>query len=341
MGADRLSEVFDLVEVSGVLSGGFAASGRWFARGEVHLPLKFLAVPYGRVCLSTDGLDAPLMLEAGDVAILSDRQWLRLDGGTTDDATPGSRTEEGGTADKNATDRSTAASGAGAEPPREVVPAEHFRFAVDRERDDVVVAGQIQVTPAGRALLLDALPPVAVVRAGAPGTSSLRGCVHRIVDEMTGDRPGAAFAIRQHGQLLLLEVLRAFLRDQEHPPGWLATLRDERLRPALDLMHDHPGRAWGLPELARAAAMSRTTFAERFRAAAGVPPLTYLTRWRMLLAQRALRDTDVRIAALAAELGYASEAAFSTAFKREVGQSPMSFKRGRAAGSRTPAAASA
>ena len=72
--------------------------------------------------------------------------------------------------------------------------------------------------------------------------------------------------------------------------------------------------------------MSRTSFAERFRTVAGVPPLTYLHRWRMLLAQRALRDGDARVGSLAFELGYASESAFSTAFKREVGVSPLRYR---------------
>jgi AraC-like DNA-binding protein len=80
-------------------------------------------------------------------------------------------------------------------------------------------------------------------------------------------------------------------------------------------------------ELARAAGMSRTSFAERFRATAGVPPLTYLSRWRMLLAQRALRDPDARVGIIAAELGYRSDAAFSNAFKREVGESPLHYRR--------------
>ncbi|MGC4835747.1 helix-turn-helix transcriptional regulator [Micromonospora vinacea] len=81
-----------------------------------------------------------------------------------------------------------------------------------------------------------------------------------------------------------------------------------------------------MEELARAAAMSRTSFAVRFRSVAGVPPLTYLNSWRMLLAQRALRDRDVRIGALAVQLGYTSESAFSTAFKREVGEAPMRYR---------------
>lgn len=137
---------------------------------------------------------------------------------------------------------------------------------------------------------------------------------------------GSAFAIRQYAQLLLLELLRAYVDQAELSPGWLRLLTDEPLRPALHLMHSEPGKRWGLQELAHAAAMSRTTFAERFRTVAGVPPLTYLSRWRMLLAQRALRADDLRIGSLAFELGYASESAFSTAFKREVGESPRRYR---------------
>ncbi|TLP92362.1 helix-turn-helix transcriptional regulator [Nesterenkonia salmonea] len=74
-------------------------------------------------------------------------------------------------------------------------------------------------------------------------------------------------------------------------------------------MHAHQENPWGLYDLAHAATMSRTSFAQRFRQVAGVPPLTYLSRWRMLLAQRALREGDVRVRSLALELGYASESA--------------------------------
>jgi AraC-like DNA-binding protein len=98
------------------------------------------------------------------------------------------------------------------------------------------------------------------------------------------------------------------------------------LRPALALIHEDPAKGWSLEDLARAASMSRTTFAERFRQAAGTPPLSYLINWRMLLAQRALRSSDTQVRALALELGYSSESAFSTAFKRRVGESPLSYR---------------
>ncbi|GAA4510291.1 hypothetical protein GCM10023191_072730 [Actinoallomurus oryzae] len=173
--------------------------------------------------------------------------------------------------------------------------------------------------------MTQALPPVALIRASDSAAPALRACVDRLVEEVTGERMGAAFAVRQHAQLFLLEVFRAYLGHAEL--GWLRALTDDRLRPALTLMHGDPGRPWGLEELARAAAMSRTSFAVRFRSVAGVPPLTYLNSWRMLLAQRALRDDDVRIGALAAQLGYTSESAFSTAFKREVGEAPLRYRR--------------
>jgi AraC-like DNA-binding protein len=295
MVADQLSEVFDLVEVRGVLSGGFAVRGPWVARSPIESPVKFFAVLCGRARLATDGVDGAIELEPGDVAILTNRSWLRLEGG------------------------------AGDGPRREVLPDEDFSAAgADFGSDDVVIGGRVDLNPAGQALLLAALPPLGHVRASA--AAGLRGALDRLFDELTGNRMGSAFAIRQHGQLLLLEVLRAYVDQAELPPGWLRLLVDERLRPALGLMHADPGKPWRLAELAHAAAMSRTSFAERFRTVAGLPPLAYLNRWRMLLAQRALRDGDVRVGSLAAEMGYASESAFSTAFKREVGESPLRYR---------------
>jgi AraC-like DNA-binding protein len=298
MAGDRLSEVFDLVEVSGVLTGGIAARGGWRSRGPLSDPVKFFAMVAGRARLTTDGIDEPVELRPGDVAILIGRSWVAFEAGDA--------------------------------PRREVQPESDFsaeRFATaDRATDDVLIGGCINLNEAGRALLLGALPPVAHVRASAAGSDRLRAALLLVFEEATGDRIGSAFAIRQYSQLVLLEVLRAYVDQAALPSGLLRLLTDERLRPTLELMHADPGRGWGLEELARAAAMSRTSFAERFRTVAGVPPLTYLNHWRMLLAQRALRDGAVRVGELAAELGYGSESAFSTAFKRVVGESPRNYR---------------
>jgi AraC-like DNA-binding protein len=298
MVGDQLSEVFDLVEVRGLVSGGFAVRGPWVARAAIGDPLKLIAMVSGRGMLTTDDIDGPIELEPGDVAIVNNRSWLEHSGGTGDG------------------------------PRQEITPEEDFTRLVgaDRNTDDVVIGIAVDLNPAGRSLLLQALPPVGHVRASAAAATNLRGTLDRLFDEVSGNRMGSAFAIRQYGQLVLLEVMRAYVDQAELPRGWLRLLADERLGPAVGLMHAEPGKPWRLEELARAAAMSRTSFAERFRTVAGVPPLTYLNRWRMLLAQRALRDGDVRVGSLAAELGYASESAFSTAFKREVGESPLRYR---------------
>jgi AraC-like DNA-binding protein len=294
---DHLSEVFDLVEVRGVVTGGIATRGPWVSRASLVDELKFFALVSGRARVSGDGVE-PVELEPGDVVIVSNRSWLALEGGYGDG------------------------------PRREVLPEDlgpRTRLeAADRTTDDIVIGCRIDLNATGQALLSQSLPPIAHVRAAT--ATHLRGILDRLFDEVSGRRIGSAFAIRQHSQLLLLEVLRAYVDQTSLPPGWLRVLTDERLRPALGLMHTSPGRPRGLEELARAASMSRTTFAERFRTVAGVPPLAYLNRWRMLLAQRALRDGDARVGSLAYELGYASESAFSTAFKREVGESPLRYR---------------
>lgn len=296
---DQLSDVFDLVEVRGVLSAGIAAHGSWVASAPIDDALKFFAMARGRARLATNGVAGTFELEPGDVAVLNNRSWLEMEGGDGE----GER--------------------------HEVTPEpypEFARFAGDPESGDVVLGVRVDLNSAGRGLLSQALPPVGHVRASAATAAGLRDSLDRLFDEVTGDRAGSAFAVREYAQLLLLEVARAWLGQTEMQSGWLRLLADEPLRPAMRLLHAEPGRSWGLEELARATAMSRTSFAERFRTIAGMPPLAYLTTLRMMLAQRALRDQDVRVGSLAAELGYASESAFSAAFKREVGVSPLRYR---------------
>ncbi|POH63678.1 MULTISPECIES: AraC family transcriptional regulator [Cryobacterium] len=300
MATDRLSDILDLIEVRSVVSGGSAVRGRWQTRNNIDDDLKFIAVVRGRARLTTDGLPAPLELNAGDVVILNGRSWLALEGGVGDGEPIQVRPPSAGS----------------------VMSAED----ANADGADVLIGGRVDLNPTGRELLLRTLPPVLHVGLASPVGAALRGHIQRLFEEIMADRVGSDFAIRQYGQLLLLDLIRGYLHDPDMPAGWLKVLTDERLRPALALIHEQPAKSWSLEDLARAASMSRTTFAGRFRDAAGTPPLSYLINWRMLLAQRELRTSDTQIRALALQVGYSSESAFSTAFKRRVGESPLSYR---------------
>lgn len=303
--SDRLSEVLDFIELRGVISGSSAVHGRWESESQLDEDLKFFAMVQGRMRVSTDGMEAPLILEAGDVAVLNSRTWLRLEGDT------GGEAEGGGVRLR-------------LDPPASGT----FVRVGDGPAggEDIIIGGRVAVNATGRELLLHALPPVAHIRSGTPAAPHMHVLMERLFEEVSRERMGSAFAVRQYGQLLLVEVLRAFMEDAELPTGWLKLLADERLRPAVALIHAQPSRPWSLQDLAKAAAMSRTAFAERFREVAGMPPRAYLNNWRMLTAQRELRSGDTRIRALALDLGYSSESAFSTAFKRSIGVSPLQYR---------------
>ena len=159
---DQLSEVFELVEVRGLVSGGFSVRGRWVSRATLQESFKFMAVVAGRAQLMTDGIDAPIELLPGDVAILNNRSRLELSGGTGDG------------------------------PVREVMPVENGLSLTDADwtTNDIILGGRIDLNETGRTLLLEALPPVAHVRASPTSGANLRGSIHRLFDEVAATASG-------------------------------------------------------------------------------------------------------------------------------------------------------
>lgn len=297
---DPLSDVLSLIEARCVVSGGFTAGGSWGVRFWPQAPLKLVAVVRGSCWLTVDGEADPVFLEAGDVAVINGLRRVVL-------------------ADNPETQTVDVTS---------VFAASENAVVAVAEGDSVaIVGGHIEVNRAGEELLLAALPPITTIRGGGEEARAIGWLLERVLREMAAHPPGAAFAAYQHAQLLLVEVFRAYLTNaQSFPAGWMRTIADERLAPALRAMHADPSRRWSLTDLARVATMSRTTFVDRFRGAAGVPPMTYLQQWRVRLAERALRVGDTPIGQLAFELGYGSESAFSNAFKRATGLSPRAFR---------------
>jgi AraC-like DNA-binding protein len=176
--------------------------------------------------------------------------------------------------------------------------------------------------------LIATLPHVLHVRAqDEPPDGVLASLIALAVAESKAKRAGGDSMLSRLSELMFVEVLRRHLQSlpAEHA-GWLTGLRDPIAGKALTLLHARPAKEWTLDDLARESHTSRSVLAERFKHFVGEPPMQYLARWRMQLAAGLLAEGNANVSAVAYEVGYGSEAAFSRAFKKMVGVSPAAWR---------------
>jgi AraC-like DNA-binding protein len=193
--------------------------------------------------------------------------------------------------------------------------------------------------------VLASLPPFVKVRAGSGvGGGPLRKWIESSIEYALhagfagGPDTGSAGPVMQRlPELLFIEALCEFVRQRgeggeagggSEERGWIAALQDPIVGRALAGMHREPARSWTLQELGKRAGASRSVLDERFREYLGVAPMSYLTSWRLQLAGRQLRTSNATLAEIAESVGYGSEASFSRAFKRHVGEAPGEWRRG-------------
>jgi AraC-like DNA-binding protein len=184
--------------------------------------------------------------------------------------------------------------------------------------------------------LLTALPRLLPLRRASAGSDPLNRLVDLTIAESEARRAGGECVRLRLSELMFVEVVRRFLAElSPQHTGWLSGLRDPVVGRALALLHDRPGDPWTLERLARHAGLSRSALAERFTHLVGDPPMHYLACWRMQAAARLLADGRAKVSAVALQVGYDSEAAFSRAFKKMTGVSPAAWRRRHAWPSRT------
>jgi len=171
--------------------------------------------------------------------------------------------------------------------------------------------------------LLEAVPAVLHVSA-QPGKlrNRIADLANMILCELEESRPGHYAAIDQLAFLIFIEVIRQQVEEGLLSEGILTALFDYQLGRVLNEMHQNPQLPWTLEALAEKAAMSRSSFAERFVKMVGVTPMKYLADWRMTEARRLLATTRMSTAQVAERSGYQSEAAFRKAFKNILGVTP-------------------
>ncbi|MDE2295440.1 MAG: AraC family transcriptional regulator [Gammaproteobacteria bacterium] len=320
MPSDALSDLLRTVRLTGATFFEVAATEPWVAEqppAELILPrilpggerlISYHVVTQGR-CFATVIGGEPITLEAGDIIVIT-----RGDPHVMS-SRPGMR------ANPVAGDAS-------------VVPVDGtFPFSV-RYGDEGPVAARLvcgflacDARPFNP--LLDNLPAVMKVRASSDAAGGwLAQFVRVAVAESTEKRAGTESVLAKLSELMFIEVVR---RHMESMPadraGWLAGLRDPFVGRALSLMHGSPAHDWTIDELGRKVGLSRSVLAERFTDLLGMPPMRYLARWRMQIAASVLSDASSNIAAIAEQVGYESDAAFSRAFKKLVGVPPSEWRR--------------
>jgi AraC-like DNA-binding protein len=302
---DEVSEILRAVRFHGALfcrselsaPWGFSVTGREF--------VSFHIVTHGSCCLDVQGLDGRFALAEGDLVILP--------GGHThtvrdSPSSPATRLEEliaGSGIDARGTLR---AGGGGAV--------------------TVLICGGFHFEDGSTNPIVASLPPIIHLRGRTRGVENWLGLTLAfLAEEAEAGRPGAELAVTRLADLLFIEVLRTYFSAPETSRlGLAAALRDPRIGAALLSIQREPEARWDLSNLARSVAMSRTTFATRFKALVGESPLSYVTRCRMSKATAVLRSGTASIAEVASRVGYDSEASFGRAFKRWIGTSPAAFR---------------
>ena len=295
---DPLSELIALLKPRTYMSAAMDLGGEWSLQFCAYGMVKCYAMLSGSTWLVVDGEPAPILITAGDCFLLPSGRTFRIASdpalepvdGLTILQVPvvdGVRTLQGG----------GKCFGLGA----------HFALSSD--------AG----------MLLGLLPPV-VHLASQTDREAMRWALERMRMELREPKPGGALIARQLIDLLLVQALRLHMTNAPGDAvGWLFALSDKPLAQAIEAIHRAPGEPWTVSRLAERANMSRSAFAARFRIKAGLAPMEYLTRWRMLLAGDRLAHSSDSIAQIATQLGYDSVSSFSAAFKRVMGSAPRQF----------------
>lgn len=175
--------------------------------------------------------------------------------------------------------------------------------------------------------VLTALPALIRVPVHGESAARLAALLEFAVAESDRTRPGSRSVRLRIAELVFVEVLRSYLMTAaEGGTSWLRGLRDPIVGIALARLHAEPARPWTLRELAREVGASRSVLVERFTGIVGLPPMLYLTRWRIQLAASRLAAGGASVSTIAADIGYESETAFCRAFKKVTGVTPASWR---------------
>ncbi|MEX3776382.1 AraC family transcriptional regulator [Pseudomonas sp. MYb118] len=195
--------------------------------------------------------------------------------------------------------------------------------------DDVeLLGGSVCVERPGAVELIDLLPAAFVIPARAAGASSFAWLLDELDREWQSAQVGGFSVCNDLLRMIFVHALRYHISTATLDNlSWLGGLRDPAIAAVLGAIHRQPEKPWRLVELADIACLSRSSFAARFKAQVGQAPVEYAAHWRMRVAASRLQKGSESVSAVAASLGYLSDAAFGVAFRRVHGTSPGRYRR--------------
>ncbi|CAD6546181.1 AraC family transcriptional regulator [Paraburkholderia metrosideri] len=294
---DPLAEVVTLLQPAARLSKIVQGASPWsINRSEAGQPF-YCAVLEGGCRIAIDGYE-PIELLSGDFVLIPAAYGVAMC--SLEPPAPGVTTSD----------------------PIALGNGEYRIGALDSPVDARMLAGHCSFGSPDASLLVSLLPQIVHVR----GEQRLATLVELVREESREQRPAREVVLARLLEVLLIEALRS-MAGTNASPGLVRGLSDDRLAIAIRGMHENPTRAWTVAELAKEAALSRSTFFERFNRAVGVAPMEYLLAWRMALAKDLLRRNGGRVAEIAQRVGYSSASTFSVAFTRHVGRPPTQYAR--------------
>jgi len=298
---DPLSDVLSILRPKTFMSGGLDAGYKWAIHFPPHEGVKFNAVLKGKGWVRAVGESEWQEVQTDDCVLFTHgRAFVAA-------SDPALAPIEADSIYKNAIDGIATCNGGG---------------------DFYLVGTRFAFEGDHIGLLFGSLPPIMVIQGGSSQAAVLRWALKQLTEELHAAKPASMLMSEHLAQIMLLQMLRLWLETKtEHHRGLLGALAEPKLARAIGAMHAEPARQWRITDLAELANMSRTTFAERFHQTVGVPPFDYLTKWRMRLAADRLHRTLESINRIGFTVGYSSEAAFSTAFRRVIGCSPLQYRR--------------
>lgn len=288
---DLLSDVLQALRLRGRIFKQGSYCGEWALDATGATGTIFHLVGRGQAWLHRAGEREPLVLRGGDLVMFPRADWHQLSG--TPRREPGMRAGTRG--DGTFT---------------------------------TVLCARADFEAGGTNPILEALPPVIVVRSEDRSTSAeLHALARLMLVEYEAGGAGRQGVLDRLAEAMFVLVLRHHMTSTPHLKGFLGALKDERVARVLATLHRRPGENWRVDSLAHEARMSRTVFAERFVALLGRTPMQYLAAWRMHVADEMLRAGRASVAQVGEQLGYQTEAAFRRAFKRIRGVGPGDVRR--------------